>query len=112
MKKGLVLTAALIIAIDANLAYAINIKKHDYPRNTSKINHTQPKSDDVQDIAGIVQEVSYESLYIVLGEARFNIDKAVYTTTSNKPISLSDIRKGNKVKLVINKGVVTSVLVY
>ncbi|MBF0608050.1 MAG: hypothetical protein SFH39_16445 [Candidatus Magnetobacterium sp. LHC-1] len=107
----LLLAAAIVMAMTASNVYAGGgLKKNAYSGNTGT--NTQPAQE--RDVSGVVHEVSYSyPQYIVIGETQFNIDRAVFTTINDTPVSISDIKKGKKVKLAIDaSGVVTNVFLY
>ncbi|MBF0336567.1 MAG: hypothetical protein HQL05_01920 [Nitrospirae bacterium] len=111
MRKTLLLTVAIVMAMTASGVYAGGgLKKNAYSGNSAA--KTQPAQE--RDISGFVHEVSYSyPQYIVIGETQFHIDKATVTTMDGAPASISNITKDKKVKLVIDaSGVVTDVLLY
>ncbi|MBF0537517.1 MAG: hypothetical protein HQL03_04590 [Nitrospirae bacterium] len=112
MRKVMLLAAAIVMVMTVNGVYAAKGFKKHASRPTAVSPTPQPPKEG--DISGRVMEVSYgQPPYIVIGETRFSVDKAVFKTMSGSPISISSITKGKKVKIVYDKSrVVTNVFLY
>ncbi|KJU87265.1 hypothetical protein MBAV_000541 [Candidatus Magnetobacterium bavaricum] len=110
MRKILLLTTAIVMVMTVNGVYAGGgFKKNAYSGNPNA--KQQPVQ--ARDVSGIVYEVSYSPPYIVIGEKQFNIDNAVFKSMNDTSASIYDIKKGKKVKLVIDaSGIVTDVFLY